>query len=402
MPPANNQGGFGNSPFDFEMAPPPMPSVNAHSGQGGNSFGLESFAQPPATAMTPPQAQAPQSDFTFDYQPFNPPASQNFNAPAPANAPAFGGYQTAGNTETQEEKSELDLEIEKYQREIEEKQKKMRSGNDAAGFPPPATQYQDTQEMQPYMGVNDNRYQSQSAPQLNPYDDLQDTGTDSMPPWQNAGVDNVEQSMPPWQNVGVDTAEQPMPPWQNAGVDTAEQLMPPWQNAGVDTVEQSMPPWQNAGVDTAEQSMAPWQNAGVDNAGQSTPWQNTGADAVGQSTPPWQNAGGETAGAASQSLPPWQTEANAAEQPPSPSSPWQGGAGDAFSDFEAELSGTGMFHNDAPEEYPTDSAMFFTTSLGNHRPKKPVKPPVNPAKMKAAQQQQQPKGFLPKLFNKNQ
>jgi signal recognition particle receptor subunit beta len=285
MPPPNNQGGFGNSPFDFEMAPPPMPSVTAYSGQGGNDLGLDA---------------APQ-----------------------------------------EEKSELDLEIEKYQREIEEKQKQMHSDGGIMGFHQPP-QSSGTQEAQPYLSQGDNH---QSQFDLQPNTGVAGFGADQSPaPWQSPGVADigVNQSPAPWQSpeAADNGVNQSPAPWQNTGAaDNAGQSLPPWQNAeAVDNTGQSLPPWQGPGVDTAADQSA---------------------------------------------------------------SPWSGGTGtDTFDDFEAELSGTGMFRNDAPEEYPTDSAMFFTSVDRNNRPKKPVKPPVNPAKMKAAQQQQ--KGFLPKLFNKNQ
>ena len=76
-------------------------------------------------------------------------------------------------------------------------------------------------------------------------------------------------------------------------------------------------------------------------------------------------------------------------------------AGNSFSDFEAELEGNfgGTRDFDENEEYPTDSAMFFTSVDRNMRPKKPTKPPVNPAKAKAQVQHQQ--GFMSKLFNKD-
>ena len=276
MPAAGGQGGgYDQSPFEFEMAPPPPPMGNAHlSGMGGtgeiaqNDFEMEGFGGAPTAAPPPP----PQADFSFDYQPFSPqqPAGGGFGE-APA-APQWGAppAQPAAAYQPAEAappggRSELDLEIEKYQREIEEKQKKMRSAGPPAGpsaglsgFQGPARP--DTHEMQPYAGPGDNHYQ---AP-------------------------------------------------------------------------------------------APFQPAAA---------------------PSFQPLGEEPKGA------------------------------NPFSDFEAELEGSaarghGFNYGD---ECPTDSAMFFTSvdKRGNSKIKKPVKPPVNPAKVKMAQQQQK-SGFLPKLFNKNQ
>ena len=272
MPATGNQGGgYDQSPFEFEMAPPPPPMGNPHmSGMGGmggmtnNEFEVEGFGGAPQAA--PP----PQPDLSFDYQPFSPqqPAAGGFGgAPAqaapqwgapPAAQPAAATAYQPMEAAPQGGRSELDLEIEKYQREIEEKQKKMRSAG-PTGFQGPARP--DTHEMQPYAGPGDNRYQA------------------------------------PLQPAPFQPSEEPQ-----------------------------------------------------------------GANA----------------------------NANANANP--------------FSDFEAELEGSAArghgFHYG--DECPTDSAMFFTSvdTRGNSKAKKPVKPPVNPAKIKMAQQQQ--KGFLPKLFNKNQ
>jgi|GEM_PF-109995 len=118
-PPAGSQKGFGQSPFDFEMAPPP-PSSHIDAQQTGTPGGFSAMDFPPP----PPAGQ--NSDFDF--------------APAlPADAAAHDG------------KSELDIEIEKYQREIEEKQKKMRAGAGAFS-PPPAPS--DVHEMMPYPGAD--------------------------------------------------------------------------------------------------------------------------------------------------------------------------------------------------------------------------------------------------------
>jgi len=170
------QGGYAQPPFEFEMQPAPQGGTqieNAFSDvqtSGGNEFDLENFSKP-SMGQTAPQAPASQ-EFSFDYQPFTPP-TQDFGAPPPMSAPApapaqfSGGYQQA-DAAPQSGRSELDLEIEKYQREIEEKQKKMRSasaGSMAASMSPAGTgvpQRSDMQEMQPYSGPSDNhRYQPQ-------------------------------------------------------------------------------------------------------------------------------------------------------------------------------------------------------------------------------------------------
>ena len=120
----------------------------------GNAFTIEPIA-PAAPAVTPavptPTAgfdpfefgtQQPQQPQAMNYQPqpFAPPPAAGFQ---PAEAPQMGG------------RSELDLEIEKYQREIEEKQRA------AAGA---AQQWPDSQEMQSYSNPADqNCYQSQQG-----------------------------------------------------------------------------------------------------------------------------------------------------------------------------------------------------------------------------------------------
>jgi hypothetical protein len=158
---------------------------------GGSEFDLESFSKP-SMGQTPPQTPA-SSEFSFDYQPFTPQAS-DFGTPQPfadapqpfANTPQpfadapqpfadapqpfgdtpqpFGGAPAPADAAPQGGRSELDLEIEKYQREIEEKQKKMRSASaaSAASASMSPTGAPDMQEMQPYSGSSsDNRHQSQ-------------------------------------------------------------------------------------------------------------------------------------------------------------------------------------------------------------------------------------------------
>jgi len=165
-------GGYSQPPFEFEMQPAPQGSTqteDAFSGvqaSGGNEFDVESFSVP-SMGQTPPQAPPPQ-DFSFDYQQFTPPV-QDFGSPPPVGAPAqiSSGYQP-DEAAPQGGRSELDLEIEKYQREIEEKQKKMRSastgmsaGMSASMSPAGPAPRSDMQEMQPYSGSGDNRYQPQ-------------------------------------------------------------------------------------------------------------------------------------------------------------------------------------------------------------------------------------------------
>jgi len=164
MPAVGSQGGgYDQSPFEFEMAPPPPPMGNPHTGGMGGMGGItgNGFGAPPQAA------QPPQSDFSFDYQPFSPapsaaPAPQW--GPPPAQQPQAAAYQPmeAAPAQPQGGRSELDLEIEKYQREIEEKQKKMRSAG-PTGFQGPARP--DTHEMMPYAGPGDNRYQAPFQPQ---------------------------------------------------------------------------------------------------------------------------------------------------------------------------------------------------------------------------------------------
>jgi hypothetical protein len=246
---AGLSGGYEQPPFEFEMAPPPPPSAGGAQASGGGEFDLESFSAPNAAAAPPPPSA--QSNFSFDYQPFAPPATPpkapagfgaqgGFGAPVQAQPGGYMPVELPGAPQPQGGRSELDLEIEKYQREIEAKQRKIHS----AGMPPPSRPAM--QEMQPYPGPGDNRHKSPYQPPVAP-------------------------------------------------------------------------------------------------------------------------------------------------QPPQHS---------AYSEFEAELEGRSAHNSDYIEEYPSDSAMFFTTVDRNTaRLKKPVKPPVNPAKMKAAQQQQ-PKGFA-KFFNKD-
>ena len=182
-PNANYQaGGYSQPPFDFEMSPTPPGGTQTGSAlpgaqaSGGNEFDLEGFSKPSMGQAAPAPAA---SEFSFDYQPFTPQPSpqpapaQDFGAPQPfggAPAQAAGGYQPEAAPQ-QGGRSELDLEIEKYQREIEEKQKKMWSSSPSgmsapasmspAGAPPRP----DMQEMQPYAGPpTDNRYQSQYEP----------------------------------------------------------------------------------------------------------------------------------------------------------------------------------------------------------------------------------------------
>jgi signal recognition particle receptor subunit beta len=178
-PSANYQaGGYSQPPFDFEMSPTPPGGTQTGSAlpgaqaSGGNEFDLEGFSTP-SMGQTPPPAAPASSEFSFDYQPFTPPPAQDFGAQQPfggAPAQASGGYQPA-DAAPQGGRSELDLEIEKYQREIEEKQKKMRSASagmsvPASMSPAGAAPRPDTQEMQPYSGPpTDNRYQSQYEPQ---------------------------------------------------------------------------------------------------------------------------------------------------------------------------------------------------------------------------------------------
>ena len=208
-------GGYPQPPFDFEMSPTPPGGTQTESALpgaqtgGGSEFDLESFSKP-SMGQTPPQTPA-SSEFSFDYQPFTPQAS-DFGTPQPfadvpqpfantpqpfgdapqpfadtpqpfgdatqpfANAPQpfgdtpqpfagapqpFGGAPALADAAPQGGRSELDLEIEKYQREIEEKQKKMRSASAASASMSP-TGAPDMQEMQPYSGSSsDNRHQSQ-------------------------------------------------------------------------------------------------------------------------------------------------------------------------------------------------------------------------------------------------
>jgi len=140
MPPAAPQNIAPQSPANAFQAQPIAPPP----AQYDNAFTIEPIATPPAPAVTPvPQAPASGFDpFEFGTQPQ---PAMNFQ---PAEAVPSSG------------RSELDLEIEKYQREIEEKQKKMR----AAGAPQGGGQWPDSQEMQSYSNPADqNRYQSQQS-----------------------------------------------------------------------------------------------------------------------------------------------------------------------------------------------------------------------------------------------
>jgi len=113
--------------------PPPVQQSSQQGFQQGfdNAFTMEPQAAPAAPAVTPASPTP-----TGGFDPFE------FGTPPQQNAVPPGG------------RSELDLEIEKYQREIEEKQKMMR----AAGAPP------DSQEMQSYSNPADqNYYQSQQS-----------------------------------------------------------------------------------------------------------------------------------------------------------------------------------------------------------------------------------------------
>jgi len=161
-PPAGNQGGYGQSPFDFEMAPPPpAPShLNAPQGVTGGFAGATEFSPPP-----PPSADQGFAQFGA-----NPPAA----FPPPSNAAPQGG------------KSELDIEIEKYQREIEEKQKKMRSGS-PVNFPvaPPRP---DVHQMQPYPGPADHNNHFKSPTPAGPVLDFQPSPPPPPPAQQFTGA----------------------------------------------------------------------------------------------------------------------------------------------------------------------------------------------------------------------
>jgi len=272
-PPAGNQGGYGQSPFDFEMASTPPPPSHTNAPQQGTpgGFGAMDFT---------PQA----------------PAIQSFEQPSDASQQGEGG------------KSELDIEIEKYQREIEEKQKKMRSGTGA--FPAAQVSRPDVHEMQPYAGQADHSNHFKSP-------------------------------------VEPDTAAVPAP----APAAPAPQAYAPQTQAAP---QQAYTPHQ---YNPAEQPQPQQQYA---------PQQYT----------------------QQQSLPQHHS---------------------SFYEFEAELEGNSgggqnANHNqndgDAHELRSNDSAMFFTSvDRNNQKQKKPAKPPINP-KLKAQQQQQQPKGFMSNLFKK--
>jgi hypothetical protein len=249
---------------------------------------------------TPPPAS--QIEYSFNQQSFAPPpaASPSFGG-APFPPPADAAPQEGGN------RSELDKEIEKYQQEIAEKQKKMRSGGGAwGGFPPPPPQNAGApgiQEMPPYpdpiAGYDDPYQQAQAAP---------------------------AQGIPIAQHSGAAPA-----PFQPEPFSPEPAAMTPFSPAPTG----SMPAFS-----AEPMAMEPAQDGGM--------------------APTPQNS--------------------------------------AIFDFEAELSAKVNRNFDANEECPTDSAMFFS-SVSRHGPKKPVKPPVNPVKLKNAQQPQ--KGFMSKLFNKN-
>jgi hypothetical protein len=145
--------------FVIEPAAPPAAPVQNFD----NAFTIEPIAPAaPAAAPVPPSAAQGFDPFEFGTQP---PAAMNSamnfqpQSFTPPPAPA-AGFQPAEAALSSGGRSELDLEIEKYQREIEEKQKKMR----AAGTPQGAQQWPDSQEMQSYSNPADqNRYQSQQS-----------------------------------------------------------------------------------------------------------------------------------------------------------------------------------------------------------------------------------------------
>ena len=145
-----------------QMPPPaaPQPFAQQPVQSFDNAFTIEPAAAPVAPVVTPlpptptssfdpfefgAQPQQPQQPaMNFQPQPFAPPPAADFQQ-----APAGG-------------RSELDLEIEKYQREIEEKQRRMNEA--AGGVPQGAQQWPDSQEMQSYSNPADqNRYQSQQG-----------------------------------------------------------------------------------------------------------------------------------------------------------------------------------------------------------------------------------------------
>jgi signal recognition particle receptor subunit beta len=142
-PAANIPPPAANTSFDpFEFGAQPAAPLN-------NGSTVSPFGQ-----MPPQGAPGPQVDF----QPFNPPAQA-----------AQGGSR-----------SELDMEIEKYQREIEEKQKKMR----ASGSPGQAPQtWPESTEMQSYPGPSEQNFHQ------SPQNRTEEAGTDSG--MYNMNVDGV-------------------------------------------------------------------------------------------------------------------------------------------------------------------------------------------------------------------
>lgn len=152
--------------FELQNTPPPMPQSNYEL----DSDPLSAKGQPTNT----------DADFAYDYGSIalEPMASQQYQQQEqafmePPLQDAFMSNQTPSAPQQQTQasgKSDLDLEIERYQREIEEKQRKMR------GVPPSAPSQQDVpmmQQPQKPQQTTPGYYQQQPQPpaqQQNDYD----------------------------------------------------------------------------------------------------------------------------------------------------------------------------------------------------------------------------------------
>jgi hypothetical protein len=132
FPQNSGQGGYEQSPFSNETALPPPPSsqqrqpLAAAKSGGAGAQGLAAPPQPLKPAGQPGGGYPPAPAFAPPASVQNPPAAQD------------GGG-----------KSDLDLEIEKYQREIEDKQPGVNSGGGGFAPPPPQQAYQAPPPFQP-------------------------------------------------------------------------------------------------------------------------------------------------------------------------------------------------------------------------------------------------------------
>ncbi|MFW5785130.1 MAG: hypothetical protein ACOCW1_02995 [Chitinispirillaceae bacterium] len=167
QPAAASQSSYDAEPISFEPASPYEANTDS------DEIEIESF---PRAGYDQSQQQPDEGELP-DYNSMEYQQNQSFEQPA---ASDFGTGEVPQN------RTDLDLEIEKYQKEIEEKQKKMRTS--------PGQYPDDSQEMQSFSSPADhNPYQSQSQQDYEQAEEEEEDFDVFMGPQQNGGNADSEE-----------------------------------------------------------------------------------------------------------------------------------------------------------------------------------------------------------------